>query len=812
MLYYKKGFRNLGFMLILTLTLSMFLPYTCFAAEDKLLILDKTYTTSKLIEGDAINAKIKFCPSKDPLKITGVEVSGTAVDKNKFSYTITDGNDNDMEDTAFTTGQIGYATLRGITYSGSGSEMLITLKYEGGSVQETITLDTVSNADIQGALVLDSSITSNMSASIKAGETKKLSLQIKNSSSMAVKNGIVKISLADSVVGLSLKEGQYIELGTIQSKATKTISFIVEADSTVKAGTYKINVEMNGVKQILQLQVDSVATPPVLELSIAKDKVFKLGEVNDLKLIVKNSGGKLAKNIKLQIKNQKDVAIIGNSNVKYINSLAAGSTTTVESQIQLDSSTSTNMILLEVGLTYASEAGDEYTDTQYIYLNTDTLSTLGEMSINKVQSPSGTYMANQNFTISFQIKSEGNAKNVKVSVNPASNIIPKSQSVFVIPSIKKGETRDYIVTLAATEDITTSTYPIEILVEYEYNNEKTSIHQYASVSVSNEENEESTKPRVIIGQYQLSPQIVKAGESTLLSLDFYNTHSSKEIYNLAVTIDGSDSNNSSSNNNSSNSSGNSSNSTNSSNNSNSDIFIPVSGSNTLFVTKLAPREIQTRQIELSTLGTTTAKTYLIAINISYEDNKGNILTSTETIAIPVEQELAIDVAQIQIGNLTQGRGTSITATLYNTGKADINNVMIYLEGEGFAVEDNKSYLSTFSKGATEYYLPTVTPITTGKLQATLVIEYDDNTGAKQSIRHPFEMEVVERTTNQNEMTNGKEGMSERSGMPMNGAPHVSQSVNKWVIVVLALAVAAGAFITFKVIKRRKQIKGMHLHE
>ena len=653
-----------------------------------------------------------------------------------------------------------------------------------------------------------------MSATIKAGETKKLSLQIKNNSSNTIKNGIAKISLVDAVVGLSIKEGQYIELGSMSAKATKNISFTVQADSSVKAGTYKVNVELNGVKQVLQLQVDSAVTPPLIELSIAKDKVFKLGEVNDLTLQIKNAGGKLAKNIKLQVKNQKDVALVGTSNVQYITSLGAGNTTSLKSQIQLDSNTSTHLVLLEIALVYYNEAGEEYTDTQSIYLNTDSLTTSGEISISNVKGPSGTYSANQNFNLSFDVKSEGTAKNVKVSVNPTNSIIPKSQSVFVVPSIKAGESRSYQVTLAATEDITTSTYPIEILVEYTYNDEKISTHQYTSVNIENEGDEESTKPKVIIGQYQLAPEIVKAGESTVLTLDFYNTHSSKEVYNLTVTIDTESSGGSGSGVGSSGSSNSNSNSSSSSSSSSSaPTFIPVGASNTLFVNKLAPGETQTRQIELATLGTTLAKTYSVVLAMSYEDSKGNTISSTESITIPVQQELAIDVAQIQMGTLTQGRSTSITATLYNTGKADINNMMIYLEGEGFTVEDNKSYLSSFTKGATEYYLPTVTPTTAGKLEATLVIEYDDNTGAKQIFRHPFEMEVIEKNaTNQKGMM-GQEGAAGRSGMPMNGTiPNPNQGVNKWVIVGLALAVAAGVFITLKVIKKRRQIKEMHLHE
>ena len=72
--------------------------------------------------------------------------------------------------------------------------------------------------------------------------------------------------------------------------------------------------------------------------------------------------------------------------------------------------------------------------------------------------------------------------------------------------------------------------------------------------------------------------------------------------------------------------------------------------------------------------------------------------------------------------------------------------MMYLESDaldtGFSVTDNKSYLSSFSTGATQYYAPTLTGIAGGTYDVNLVIQYEDSLGESQEIRYPFQVEVA----------------------------------------------------------------------
>jgi hypothetical protein len=69
--------------------------------------------------------------------------------------------------------------------------------------------------------------------------------------------------------------------------------------------------------------------------------------------------------------------------------------------------------------------------------------------------------------------------------------------------------------------------------------------------------------------------------------------------------------------------------------------------------------------------------------------------------------------------------------------------MIRLEGEGFSVEDNKLFIGKFNQGDVQYYNPMIIPMQGGILQATMIVEYEDATGALQTITHEIEMEVME---------------------------------------------------------------------
>lgn len=797
----------LSWLLTLTLMIFSFSNITFAASNGTITISDVSYTTSTLSKGDAFSVSFYFYPitsSTDELDIKSVSVSGEAVDASESSTELTSG-DNEVSKTS--TGQIIQAKISGLKYTGIGSEVKISVDIASCTPESyTFNLKTMSIENSQGALILDSSTINNLSFSMNAGETKKFTLPIKNVTDSTIKNGVAKVYFDSTTVGLSITDGQYTTISSLNSGSTQNISFTVNATSAVKAGTYNLIVELNNMKQNISIAIDNDIAPPTLELSISENDTFILGEVNPLTINVKNVGGKTAKNIKITIQNDSDLAIVGSSNIKTINQITSGSSTSYISKIQLDSSPSSNLILLKLGLSYTDEAGESYSDDQTIYLNTNSVKNSNDLSITNITSPSGTYLSGQDFKISFDITSKYGAENVKISVIPDDNIIAKSQSVFMLSELATGASKHYAVTLAATDDIETGNHPIQILLEYDYQDKPFSMSQYASVNVSNDDDaddEDLTSPKVILSKCIATPQIVQAGQDVTIDFTFLNTHPTKSVYNLTATLDFN------------------------TNNSNADetttsatsLFSTVSSSNTLFSSSLAPGASNSQSIVIGTSISATAASYNVYVDLSYEDEDGKVITSRETIPITISQDITIDVAQIDLSNLSIGRSTAMTATIYNTSKSDISNVMMYLESDaldtGFSVTDNKYYLSAFSMGSTEYYAPTLTGLVGGNYEVSLVIEYEDCLGEAQILRYPFQLQVID--TNANRGDNG-EGMRNMGNMrPPNAGQGTipteeNTSISPWIIGGMIVGLAALLLIIKKVVKKRKESKEFNIDE
>lgn len=787
---------------MITLCLLIFsLPQIALAADTSVYIRDISYPTSTLSKGDKFSVSFEFYTTSDT-SFKDISISGEAVDSSSSSYEVTDGESIYPDDTKeIGLGTILTATYSNLIYTGTGSEVKVSVSTDAGSASSSFSLKVMTSENMEGALILDSSSTSNLSLSMNAGESKNFSLQIKNATSDTVKNGVAKVYFSSTTTGLSVTSGQYTSLGSLNSNSSRNISFSLSATSAVKAGTYTLIVELNGMKQEVSVSIDSNITPPILELSIDENAKFTLGEVNPITLSIKNTGGKTAKNVKVTIENDSDLAVVGNSNVKTLANLTAGSSTSYSTKIQLDSSTSSNLVLLKLGLTYSDESGESYTDSQTVYLNTDTVKNTNDLSITKITSPSGTYEPDQNFNVSFNISSLYGAENVKVSVKPDTGIIAKSQSVFVLSKLDVGKTQGYTVSFAATDEATTGNHPIEILLEYEYQNKDFSMSQYASVNISNEDDEDDkTSPKVILSECVASPQIVQAGQDVTINFTFLNTHPSKTVYNLTATLDFN------------------TNDTNDDDTTTSatSLFSTVSSSNTLFTSSLTPGQSNSQNIIIGTSASATAASYDVYVDLSYQDEDGNEISSRETIPITISQDVTIDIAQIDLSSLTIGRSSALTATIYNTSKSDISNVMMYLEsdalGSGFTVTDNKSYLSAFSMGATEYYAPTLTGVAGGTYDVNLVIEYEDCLGEAQTLRYPFTIEVIDNNATHEMSMDGKGGIKANGGMSNMPQNMQQSSTSPWMIVGIILCIAAVFFIIIKVIRRRKAKKDFNINE
>ena len=784
---------------LLSLMLVVFycLPGTSVFADEVRMTINIGYAKineGKLQPGDNFSLDVSVNVTGDKggatLYFTKAIVSGTAVDS-KSSPTIW------MDNEALNGGGSYHMTVSGLIYSGTGKEITVSIQADdntGASNEEIyttdsypLTLSVYTASDLEDVLVVEK----QDNVVVKTDQTQTVEVKLINKGSMTINQAEAKLSLNSKVQGLTIKTDTST-VKNIKSKEVKSASFTIAVDKETKSGVYPATITVLGNSYNINIQVDSSVVPSALEVSVGSKTVFTPGVEQTASFTIKNVGDRDAKNIRLELVNTENVAVVENSNVKRINLLRAKSSETITMKVRISSSYKGDSVAIPIKMTYLSSTGESAEDTQYVYLYTNSNTAASEVVISNVVSPTGSFGVDQTFNVKFNVSAKQAAENIEVSVEGDEGIVPKSQNLFFVNKLASGESKQFTVSFAATREAVSSSHPIKITVTYGNGEKPTTINQYGSVSISNPEKDKEDdedekikgKPKVIIGEYEINPTIVQAGEEFVLTMGFLNTNSKHTVHNLKANIlpvqqDAADKAEDTGN-----------------------VFTPVDGSNTIFIADLGTGEMVTKVLNMYTIPSATAKTYQITVQMAYEDEDGNEIEATETLGIPVEQVTKIEVGDIYVDSSEVGMETAFSVTFYNRGRTNISNMMVYLEGEGFDVQENRTFIGNFEIGESEIYEPIIVPNQVGGLTGTLVVEYEDPSGKTQRIEHPFDFQV-------------EEMYIEDMGMDMEMNPGIIEGENtKSNQLVLYVGIGAGVvialIITVMILKKRKAKKEARL--
>lgn len=678
-------------------------------------------------------------------------------------------------------------TVTGLVYSGQGNSISVGIQIDsnGGDaegvfsqVSDSYTLSAYTSSDFEDSLVVEK----QDNIVVKTDQTQSIEVKITNKGNFTVNQAEAKLSLNSKVEGLTIKSDTS-KVSNIKSKEVKNAKFSIAVDKDTKAGVYPATITVLGNSYSVSIQVDSNVVPSALEISVGDKSVYTPGVEKTATFVIKNVGDRDAKNVRLELVNTENVAVVENSNVKRINLLKAKSSETITMKVRISNNYKGDSVAIPIKFNYLSSTGEQAEDTQYVYLYTNNTTAASEVVISNVISPTGTFGVDENFTVKFNISAKSAAESIQISVEGDEGVVPKSQNLFFVNKLAGGESKQYSVSFAATRAAVSSSHPIKITVTYGTGETPTTINQYGSVNIINpqkdkeddkEDDKLKGKPKVIIGEYAISPNIVQAGDEFVLTMGFLNTSSKHSVHNLKANIlpvaqeKAEDTGN---------------------------VFTPVDGSNTIYIADLATGELATKVLNMYTIPSATAKTYQITVEMAYEDEEGNEITATETLGIPVEQVTKIEVGDVYVDMGQVGMETAFSVTFYNRGRTNINNMMVYLKGEGFDVQENKTFIGTFKIGESEMYEPVIIPNQAGNLVGTLVVEYEDPSGQVQTIEHEFEMQVDEMMTD--DMGMEMEMMEEEPSKTENHLP---------VYIGIGIGIIVAFVIVIVVLKKRKAKK------
>lgn len=580
---------------------------------------------------------------------------------------------------------------------------------------------------------------------VEAGKSTKIKLQIKNKGAGTAEDVYVQARGADGIVPYKLRLDGGGNVGDLGKNSLKTIQINVTMDDTVEEASYPIALDYtyntsggnskSGTTTIY-LRVKGYNREPEAALRNMKLSPDTLSPGSSAKISgeLVNQSGFAMYQVELSLDNltTDGISLAGGFNSKSLSSLPAGGKMDFSFPLVAGADMAAGNYPVSIKLTYQNVYGKEYEKTQQYYINVGGVAgQKADLEIRNMSEPSGTYGVNQNFTISFDLynKGETTAKNIVVTATPVdeSAVVPKSASRKTVKELTAGASTHLSFSFAGTAASTSQNYAIEFTVEYTSGGTAvTTFRQFAGVNVNNPDSDEtnSSKPKIIVSNYECNPLIVMAGEEFDLHLTLLNTHKEKAVKNIKMYLTLAEE-------------------TSSDSEKSGNIFTPVNSSNTFYFDSIAPKGTVDKALRLYVVPEAQPKTYTLTVNFEYEDSKGQEYTATELLGINVKQVTELQIDEFSVPDTVElYQPVTIAFSYYNTGKVSLSNLMIQVEGDVDCANKN-TFIGNMDSGYSDYFETTFSPNSVGEVPVTIILSYEDPSGETVEIRKELLLNVTE---------------------------------------------------------------------
>ena len=224
-------------------------------------------------------------------------------------------------------------------------------------------------------------------------------------------------------------------------------------------------------------------------------------------------------------------------------------------------------------------------------------------------------------------------------------------------------------------------------------------------------------------------------------------------------------------------------------------FLPVSGSSTVYMEKIAAGGTQDISIDLNARADLVQKPYSISLSMKYEDSSAVQYEGQSSLAIPVKQEARFEFSEIQVSpdTVMAGEEANITCSLYNLGRVKMYNVKVRFEGD--AIEGQELFLGNLDSGSTGTIDGIVTAVAESYEESNcrLILSYEDDAGNVSSVEQKFTM-----------MVNPEEDFTDTGMMEMTEED--SSSPMPGILLAVAAVIVIGMILAAVLIRKKKRDK------
>ena len=224
-------------------------------------------------------------------------------------------------------------------------------------------------------------------------------------------------------------------------------------------------------------------------------------------------------------------------------------------------------------------------------------------------------------------------------------------------------------------------------------------------------------PRLIITGYSSTPEEIKAGETFTLTLHMENMSKKTAVSNIKLTLSTADNE-----------------------------FVPVSGSNTLYIEKIGSGETADISVEMQAKTNLDSKTYILTVASEYEDRYNAVYTDTANVSISVVQEARISVTEVEVSpeTIEVGDESNVMFSINNQGRTELYNVNVTITGEG--IKEGVDFVGNIPSGGSGYvdvYVEGKTVTNDENSMVVVTISYEDAEGNVGEVVNEYLLTVKE---------------------------------------------------------------------
>jgi len=521
--------------------------------------------------------------------------------------------------------------------------------------------------------------------------------------------------------------------------------FFTDHLGATATASHSINVRIGGVEgepDVRLSNFQTMHTGPVLP-----------GQTFTVSATIQNLGEAAARNVRIELPNNSLAAdgIFITSDLNLVPpNLAAGASSMLNFTFQASSAIETGAHTIEFRVSFTDDSGTHFPPVtpgstpirSFFTLNAyapDDDVNIPTLEIRDMTAPVGAVRVGQNGRIGFYLHNTGDvdARNIFVEVSPRNDrvLVPTSAPIQVIPNLAPGQSRRVYFDLSPEEaGARPRSEAVRFRVSFTVSGESISFDQYGHLNIydpaADEDERAGQIPRVIVSEHMVYPAIPRAGEHFELTVTFRNTNAQIAVNNVRVRLEEV---------------------TSTATGPMGQVisqfagFLPVDGSDTLFVDHLPPLGEVTKVLRYSTSMDATPGTHNLRVNFDYQDADFAEHTANQLITITVAQMARLEIANVNMPEFASvGSPVWFSFQVINSGRVNLSSVRLFTSGP-FDVSGAGGTQGAFhgnlnlqrTLDATGDFIPLEPGLHTG----TFLVQAEDNTGAIVYVEHDFNIMV-----------------------------------------------------------------------